>query len=101
MERQGNSRDHVRGRPWMAGALAGIAVLLAVVALVLSYLGRAVLRPEPFADRAVAALRHPSVQADVADHLTTVVIKVGGEDLVAIRPLIRTVAGAIVGSQAF
>ena len=101
MERQGYSRGHERGRRWTAGVLAGIAVLLAVASLVLSYLGRAVLRPEPFADRAVAALRHPAVQADVADHLTSVVLQVGGEDLVAVRPLIRTVAGVIVRSQAF
>jgi hypothetical protein len=101
MERQGNLRGHVRGRRWTAGVLAGVAVLLAVIALVLTYLGRAVLRPEPFADRAVAALRHPAVRADLADHLTTVVLQVGGEDLVAVRPLIRSVAGVIVGSQAF
>src|SRR4249920_617177 len=101
MERQGNSRGHRRGRRWTAAALAAVAVLLAVIALVLTYLGRAVLRPEPFADRAVAALRHPAVQADVADHLTTVVLQVGGEDLVAVRPLIRSAAGVIVGSQAF
>jgi hypothetical protein len=101
MEPQGNSRGHVRGRGWTAGVLAGIAVLLAVIALVVTFLGRAVLRPEPFADRAVAALRHPAVQADVADHLTTVVLQVGGEDLVAVRPLIRSVAGVIVASQAF
>ena len=101
MERQGNSRVHGRGRRWTAALLAAIAVLLAVIALVLNDLGRAVLRPEPFADRAVAVLRHPAVQADVADHLTAVVLQVGGEDLVAVRPLIRSVAGAIVGSRPF
>ena len=31
-----------------------------MIALVVTYLGRAVLRPEPFADRAVAALRDPA-----------------------------------------
>src|ERR1700733_2663733 len=95
------SGSHMRGRRWTAGFLVGIAVLLAVLALVLTYLGRAVLRPEPFADRAVATLRDPAVQDDIADHLTAVATQVGGGDLVAVRPLIRSVAGAIVGGQAF
>ena len=81
--------------------LVGAAVLLAVLALTLSYLGRAVLRPGPFADRAVAALRDPSVQSDVADHVTNAVTSIGGGDLVAVRPVVRSLAGGIVGSQAF
>lgn len=102
MERQGNPRAHARSRRWTAGLLTGIAVLLAVIALVVTYLGRAVLRPEPFADRAVAALRDPAVRDDVADQLTAVVVtRVGGGDLVAVRPLIRSAAGVIVGSKAF
>jgi hypothetical protein len=87
-----------RGR--LAGALAGLAVLLAVLALVLSYVGRAVLQAQPFADRAVATLKAPAVQEDVADHLTGVVVSQVG-DLVTVRPLVRAVTGAIVGSQAF
>jgi hypothetical protein len=82
-------------------ALLGVAVVLAVLALALSYLGRAVLRPDPFADRAVAALSQPAVQADVADHLTDAVTRLAGGDLVAVRHLVRSVAGGIVGSQAF
>jgi hypothetical protein len=88
-----------RGR--LAGPLAGLAVLLAMLALVLSYAGRAVLQAEPFADRAVAALKTPAVQDDVADHLTDVVIRQVGGDLVTVRPLVRAVTGAIVGSGAF
>jgi len=88
-----------RGR--LAGPLAGLAVLFAVLALVLSYAGRAVLQPGPFADRAVATLRTPAVQADVADHLTDVVVRQGRGDLVSVRPLVRAVTGAIVGSGAF
>ncbi len=85
----------------LAGTLTGLAVVLAVLALVLSYLGRSVLQAEPFADRAVAALKTPAVQGDVADHLTAAVVRHVGPDLVAVRPLVRAVAGAIVGSDAF
>jgi len=88
-----------RGR--LAGPLAGLAVLFAVLALVLSYAGRAVLQARPFADRAVATLRSPAVQADVADHLTDVIVRQTGGDLIAVRPVVRAVTGAIVGSDAF
>jgi hypothetical protein len=88
-----------RGR--LARLLAGLAVLLAVLALVLSYLGRAILEPEPFADRAVATLKAAAVQADVADHLTNILVQQGGGDLVTVRPLVRAVTGAIIGSGAF
>jgi hypothetical protein len=84
-----------------ARALVGVAVVLAVLAVALSYLGRAVLRPGPFADRAVAALHDPAVQAEVADHVTNAVTSIGGGDLVAVRPLVRSVAGGLVGGQAF
>ena len=95
-DRGGSSRRRLGVR-----ALAAVAVLLAVLAVALSYAGRAVLRPAPFADRAVAALRDPAVQADVADHVTDAVTRIGGGDLVAVRPLVRSLAGGIVGGQAF
>jgi hypothetical protein len=75
-------------------------VLLAVVALVLSYAGRAVLRSGPFADRASAALRDPAVQADVADHLTSAVIGVNS-DLAPVRPLIRAAARGVIATGGF
>jgi len=94
-------RGGSRGRRLGVRALVWMTVVLAALALALSYLGRAVLRPGPFADRAVAALRDPAVQTDVADHVTNAVTSIGGGDLVAVRPLVRTVAGGIVGTQAF
>lgn len=85
----------------LAGALVVLAVVLAVLAMVLSYAGRALLRPEPFADRAVAALRDPAVQDDVADHLTSAAVQAGRGDLVTLRPVVRSVAGTIVASRPF
>jgi hypothetical protein len=98
-----SSRDEgdARGRRRVARALVVLAVLLAVLALVLSYLGRAVLRPGPFADRAVATLRNPAVRDDVADRLTEAVTRGGNGDLVAIRPVVRSLAGAVLSSPAF
>src|SRR5690348_1390867 len=89
--------------PWHAvdRALGGVAVVLALLALVLSYLGRAVLRPEPFADRAVATLRDQAVQDDVADHLTDAFVNGGSGDLVAVRPAIRALTGSVIGTKAF
>jgi hypothetical protein len=82
-------------------ALAGVAVVLALLALVLSYLGRAILRPEPFADRAVATLRDQAVQDDVADHLTDAFVKGSGGDLVAVRPVIRSLTGSVISTKGF
>src|SRR5205814_10605313 len=93
------ARSGRRGR--LAGPLAGLAVLLALLALVLSHVGRSILQAEPFADRAVATLQAPAVQADVADHLTDVIVRQVGGDLVTVRPVVRAVTGAIVGSGAF
>jgi hypothetical protein len=76
-------------------------VLLAILALVLSYVGRAVLKAEPFADRAVATLKAPAVQDDLADHLTDLVVRQVNGDLVTVRPGVRAITGAIVGSAAF
>ncbi len=80
---------------------AAIAALLLTLAIVLSYAGRAFLRAGPFADRAVAVLRSEPVRADVADHLTSAIIRAGNGNLDAVRPLIRPIAGAVVSSQPF
>ena len=82
-------------------AMAVASVVLAVVALVLSYAGRAVLRPQPFADRAVAALRQPAVSDEVADRLADAIVRSGSGDLATLRPLVRAATGSIVSSSAF
>jgi hypothetical protein len=78
-----------------------VSVVLAIVALALSYAGRALLRPQPFADRAVAALRQPAVSDEVADRLADAVAQSGSGDLATLRPLIRAATGSIVSSPAF
>jgi hypothetical protein len=91
----------IGARSRAARVLIGVAVAIAVVALVLGYASRALLRPQPFADRAVAALQDPAVQRDVTDHLTDAIVSSGNGDLVTVRPLVRSVVESIVGSQAF
>ena len=80
---------------------AALAAVLLTLAIVLSYTGRAVLRAQPFADRAVAVLHDPAVQADVADHLTAAIIRAGHGELDSVRPLIRPIAGTVVASRPF
>lgn len=89
------------GRRRTVAALIATAVLFALLALVLSYSSRALLRAQPFADRAVATLRDPAVQRDLADRLTGAIVRSGNGDLVSVGPLIRSVTGAIVGGEAF
>jgi hypothetical protein len=94
------SRD-ARARSRVARALVGVAVILAVLALVMSYVGRAVLDSQSFADRAVAILGDQAVQDDVADHLTDALVNSGGGDLVAVRPVVRALTGGVIGTDAF
>jgi hypothetical protein len=68
-------------------ALATAALLLAIVALLLSYGGHALLRSQPFADRA-ATRRDPAVQDDLADHVTDAVVG-RVEDLAALAALVN------------
>jgi hypothetical protein len=93
--------DSGRSRERWVTAMVVVSVLLAIVALALSYAGRALLRPQPFADRAVAALRQPAVSQEVADRLADAVVGAGSGDLVTLRPLVRAATGSIVSSPAF
>src|SRR6185312_4751982 len=83
------------------GRLATLAVVLAMLALVLSYAGRVVLDRQQFADRFVATLKSPAVRDDVADHLASAAVRYGGQDPVGVQPVIRAIAGKVVGSGAF
>jgi hypothetical protein len=89
------------GHDRQADVLSGLAVALAVLALVLSYAGRSIVNGQAFANRAVATLKNESVRDDVADHLTTAIVTSGSGDLAGVRPLVRAIAGGVVGSNAF
>jgi hypothetical protein len=85
----------------LTDVLTGLAVVLAVLALVLAYAGRSILSGDAFAERSVATLNDQSVRDDVADHLTDAIVTSGNGDLAAVRPLVRAIAGGVVGSGAF
>jgi len=87
-------------QPWVTTMIC-LSVVLAMLALALSYGGRAVLRPRPFADRVVAAMRQPAVSTEVADRLADAIVRSGSGDLAPLRPLIRAGTGTIVTSPAF
>src|SRR6185437_4510450 len=53
------------------------------------------------AERSASRRRLAGALADVADHLTDLVVRQAGGDLVTVRPAVRAITGAIVGSGAF
>ena len=90
-----------RGRPALVRALVAVASLAAVLALVSGYVRRAAVDPDQFANRATVALRDDSVRDLVAERITDQVVLKQREDLIGARPLIQSVAGAVVGSRPF
>src|SRR4029079_7366231 len=76
---------------------AGVSGALALVA---GYARHAVVNSDQFANRATAALEDPAVRALIS---TRVADQVPAQepDLIAVRPLIESVAGGVVGSGAF
>ena len=76
-------------------------MVLTVLAVVLSYAGRSILNGEAFANRAVATLKDESVRDEVADHLADAIVTSGNGDLAGVRPLVRAIAGGVVGGNAF
>jgi hypothetical protein len=79
-------------------ALASVCLLAALIA---GYVRTTVLDSDQFADRATAALAQPSVRDLVARQITDQAVLRANQDLVAVRPLVQTAAGAIVSTGAF
>lgn len=90
-----------RSREFVVRALVVVAAVLGVLALVAGYARRAAVDSDQFANRAAAALRDDNVRAVVAERITDEVVLANAADLITARPIIQSVASAIVGSRAF
>jgi hypothetical protein len=90
-----------RSRRFVVRALVVVAAVLMVLALVAGYARRAAVDSDQFANRAAAALRDDNVRAVVAERITDEVVLANAADLITARPIIQSVASAIVGSRAF
>jgi hypothetical protein len=81
--------------------LVGLAAVVLVLALIAGYVRRAGVDSDQFANRATVALSDDSVRDLIADKLTDEVVLKNQSDLIAARPIIQSVASAIVGTRAF
>ena len=77
-----------------------LAALAAMLALVAGYARRAVVDSDQFANRATAALEAPAVRELISARVADEVLA-EEPDLIAVRPLIESVAGGVVGGGAF
>ena len=84
-----------------ANVLVVLASVVMVAALVAGYGWRAAVDSDQFANRATAALRDDSVRTVIAERITDDVVLAREADLIAARPLIESVASAVVASRAF
>ncbi|MEA2377750.1 MAG: hypothetical protein QOD13_1657 [Thermoleophilaceae bacterium] len=88
-------------RHLIARMLVVVASVAVVLALLVGYARRAAVDSEQFANRATAALRDDSVRSLIAQRITDEVVLKNQENLTAARPLVESVASAVVGSRAF
>ena len=102
---EGNSAGASRSAP--AGRGVASVVLVVVGALLLfagtvAFYGRSeILAREAFADRAVAALETDGVREFVGHAIVVNLVDRGSTDLVAARPVIESVVGAIIQTEPF
>jgi hypothetical protein len=82
---------------WLAAGLAALALAIGVVAL---YASQTLFSADGFAARVDATLQADAVRADVARRLSDAAIA-AQPDLVAVRPLVRSAADGLVGTEAF
>lgn len=85
----------------MARILVVLACIASVLALVTAYAQHAFVNSGQFANRATVALRDDSVRTLVAERITDEVVLRNESDLLAVRPLIQSVAASVVGGRAF
>ncbi len=82
-------------------ALAALAVPLLLAGLAATYVKVELADPEPFADRAVAALRSSEVRQAIAEQVAVEMVERGSPDLVASRPLVLTGVEAVLETDEF
>ena len=82
-------------------ALAALAVPLLLAGLAATYVKVELAEPEPFADRAVAALRSSEVRRAIAEQVAVEMVERGSPDLVASRPLVLTGVEAVLETDEF
>src|SRR5919107_1205884 len=81
--------------------LVVVGAVLLLAGTVTFYVREEVIDQKAFADRAVAALEDDGVRNLVAREIVVNVVDRGSTDLVAARPLLESVVGAIVQTQPF
>ena len=86
-------------RTWSAalGVLAAVVLLLSLLAL---YANRVLFNSDQFANHVGAAIEEPAVKDEVGRRITNGIVD-AQPDLVAVRPVIRSVAAGVVGSGQF
>jgi threonine/homoserine/homoserine lactone efflux protein len=90
-----------RTRLLLSRALAVLAAFALVLAVAASYARSVVVSSDQFADRASVALHNSSVRSLIADSVTDDLVLRNSPNLIAARPLIRSVVSSVVASDAF
>lgn len=93
--------DTARGRRLGSYVLLGLALVAVAAALVFSYLNANIFDSARFADHAQAALKDQQVRDYASRQLTDQLITEIAPDAVAVGPLIETLSGAVIQSDAF
>ena len=82
-------------------ALMVLGVVLALAGVMAGYVELELARPEPFADRAVAALRSEEVRGVIAEQVAVEMLERGSPDIVASRPIVLTAVEAVLETDQF
>ena len=82
-------------------ALVVLGVVLALAGLVTGYVRLELGEPEPFAERAVEALRSEEVRGVIAEQVAVEMLERGSPDIVASRPLVLTAVEAVLETDQF
>jgi len=91
----------VRARRIASILLMFLGAVCVIAAIIFAYARTTVLDSNQFADRATSTLDEAAVRDLVASKITDQVVLRANRNLVAVRPLIQSAAGVIVGSRPF